>query len=93
MEEKIVYETEGYKTYIKCKCGKVLAKDTGTTISTSDCQHYKWVTFGNKCYNNLPCKTCLLDNYTDECNKIYENKIAILREGATIYVLVPNEVE
>jgi len=89
-------EGEADRYEVKCeKCNSILAVVYRSGASymvawTRNCNHYKWETFGNRCWSLLPCKHCELGYNPDYCNKIYENAIKVLHNGTTVYVLVPN---
>ena len=102
MPEEVVVsrdpETGVEECEIKCEvCGRTLAKLYRSSLAyklawTRECEHYMWEEFGNACYARLPCKECILGYDSEECNKIYENKVLVLYNGTKVYILVPASI-
>ena len=78
------------------KCNEELARVYYSSVSyqvsvIKDCEHYKWIKFGNECWNRLPCRECPLGFNVKQCKEIARKVVKVLRDGTNVYVLVPRE--
>ncbi len=94
IREKIKYDfewdeqLESWKETLVCeRCRERLAvwySDSGELRFISflkNCDHFIWHSFGEFCYNNLPCTKCPLGFNTIMCNSIFENRLWVLYDG------------
>lgn len=74
--------------------GIVLYREVnGQPLEFNNGEHYEWITFGNKCFNNCAFQStpyhCLLGLKTEECEEILGARVFTVELGTEVKVLVP----
>jgi len=95
---KMYTDTNGDRVYELIEKGTQITlyrEVNGQPLEFNNGEHYEWITFGNKCFNNCAFQStpyhCLLGLDPRKCEETLGARVFTVEAGTTVWVLVPKK--